>query len=205
MRTEELELANFRLSLCKSRKKLHLRPKESRLTRLNKDRRNTPRKDFEVKDIPQLKRQLREFIRDFPKEESFAVTLTMKQYTQGQRLDEARASKNLRHFLNRLNRSCFGNAARRNSRRIEVIPNLEKSYSGRLHYHLLMRNPFPDNPVLFEEKIKDCWKKTLFADHQTKIEEAYDPPGWNSYITKDVAKKDERDRSTIDWENYHTA
>ncbi|MBL4751952.1 MAG: hypothetical protein JKX71_15480 [Amylibacter sp.] len=144
-----------------------------------------------------LRKAARAFIPNFPEHETFAVTLTMKQHAHTETLDRQAAEKNLRHFLNRLNRKCFGSAAvRRHNKRVEVIPVLEKSYSGRLHYHLTLRNPLPDRPFFFKQMIGRCWSETKYADKHIDIQEAYDVQRWNSYITKQHTKN-------IDWNNYH--
>lgn len=148
--------------------------------------------------MPNVQKEIRDFLPVWSEDETFAVTLTMKQNTKGRTLDESSASQNLRHFLNLLSRDCFGSAARRYKKAIEVIPVLEESYSGRLHYHLTLRNPHPKDALKFHHRIKDCWAKTDFADAQTDIQRTYDVAGWNRYITKDR-------RDNIDWENYHTA
>lgn len=145
-----------------------------------------------------MKTEIREFLPCWSEDETFAVTLTMKQHTKGQKLDEISASQNLRHFLNLLSRACFGSAARRYNKKVEVIPVLETSYSGRLHYHLSLRNPHPNEAFYFQQRIKDCWTKTDFADAQIDVQRSTDVAGWNRYITKD-------NRGNIDWENYHTA
>lgn len=142
-----------------------------------------------------MKQQLKEYIQPFPKENVFAITLTMKQHSKGQRLDKIRASKNLRYFLNRLNRVFFRSSARRYNKRVNVIPVLEKSYSGRLHYHLTIENPLPDEPFYFEQSIKEQWQKTDFGDAQVDIKIASDVDRWNQYIMK--AKTPD-----IDWANY---
>lgn len=145
-----------------------------------------------------MNQELRDFFPKFPRDETFAVTLTMKQHTKGQTLDEMKASQNLRHFLNLLNREVFGTAAKRKNMSVEVIPVMERSYSGRLHYHLTLRNPHPEKAILFQDRIRNCWAKTNFADAQIDIKQALDVAGWNRYITKDR-------HPNIDWENYHTA
>jgi len=145
-----------------------------------------------------MKEEIRKYLSEFPESEAFAVTLTMKQHTQGKSLDEINASLCLRHFLNRLNRTCFSNAFSRGGKRISVMPVLEKSYDGRLHYHLTIINPYPDNAEFFVQSIRDCWQKILFADSQVDIKPVYDIDNWHSYITK--GKK-----PNIDWENFHIA
>jgi hypothetical protein len=149
-----------------------------------------------------MQKQAREFISTFSKSDAFSVTLSMKQsmWNDGcfERLDDIKAQKNMRHFLNRLNRSLFGNAAKRYGKKVEVIPVLEKSPSGRLHYHLTIKNPNPSQPFIFQQKVKTCWFQTMFADNQFRIEESYDVDGWNDYITKTKVPN-------IDWENYYIA
>jgi len=144
-----------------------------------------------------MKQELRDFLPSWSEDETFAVTLTMKQHTKGEKLDEIKATQNLRHFLNLLSRACYGAQQRRHNKRVEVIPALEKSYSGRLHYHLTLKKPHPTDAFFFQQRIKDCWLKTKFADTQIDIQRTTDVSGWNGYITKDS-------RANIDWENYHT-
>ncbi len=46
-------------------------------------------------------------------ENCFGVSLTLKQSVEGVHLDEIRASRDLRHFLNRLNSSVYGKRFKR--------------------------------------------------------------------------------------------
>ena len=123
-------------------------------------------------DRNRARQELRDFLPHFPEDETFAVTLTMKQNVMidgyHHRLDRISASKNLRHFLNRLNRAAFGNAARRYERTVRVIPALERSHSGRLHYHLAIQNPRSETPFFFKQRIKDCWQQTTWADAEIR-------------------------------------
>ena len=138
-----------------------------------------------------------DFLPKFPVEQTLCVTLTMKQYTNGQRLDEISASRNMRHFLNLMNAEHYGTNFKRKNKRLSVIPSIEKSHSGRLHYHLTIKMPDPSLAERFKKTIEFFWQDTNFGDHEIKIKDAYDVSGWNSYITKKGAN--------IDWANIHTA
>jgi hypothetical protein len=125
-----------------------------------------------------------------------------------ERLDETVASKNLRHFLNLLARSCYGSTVqRRYAKKIEVIPVLERS-EGRFHYHLALRNPGIQS-MRFTQMINEFWKKTRWADSQKNITPAYDFAGWEDYIIKYYGKGEleetRKDTADIDWANYHAA
>ena len=130
-----------------------------------------------------LKPSLRKYLANYSKAHDAAVTLTLKQQDTSGKLDENEAQINLRHFLNRLNKKAFGNASVRFNKRIEVIPVLETSYSGRLHYHLSMKNPFPSIAEL-EQAVLDCWNKTRWGYQVNDIQEVYNAEGWINYITK---------------------
>ena len=154
-----------------------------------------------------MKSEIRKYLPTWDETETLCITLTMKQYLCGayrgemnERLDQMKASQNLRCFLNRLARSCYGNAARRYGKKIEVIPSLERSRDGRLHYHLTIRNP-GIHPLRFRIKIKECWMKTRWSDPSIDIQNAWDVAGWNNYLTKSTDRKS----AHIDWENYHAA
>ena len=130
-------------------------------------------------------------------EQTLAVTLTMKQHSRGLRLDEIKASQNMRHFLNLMNAEHFGPNFRRHNKRLSVIPSLGRSPDGRLHYHLAIKMPDPTLSERFKKTIEFFWEDTDFGDKEIKIKDAYDTSGWNYYLTKSDAK--------IDWENIHTA
>jgi len=144
-----------------------------------------------------LRSEILNFIPKFPKEQTLAVTLTMKQQSRGLKLDEIKASQNMRHFLNLMNTEHFGPNFKRYNKRLLVIPSLGRSPVGRLHYHLAIKMPDPDLSERFMRTIESFWSKTDFGDKEIKIKDAYDPSGWNYYLTKADAE--------IDWENIHTA
>ncbi|WP_249172239.1 hypothetical protein, partial [Burkholderia vietnamiensis] len=78
-----------------------------------------------------------------------AVTLTLKPYREVmtckgltiQRLTEIEAKENFRQFIRRLNTIVYGNAAKRFSAGVHVIPVIEGVVTEKLlHYHCMMGN-----------------------------------------------------------------
>jgi hypothetical protein len=139
------------------------------------------------------------------------VSLTMKQNDQGVSLDEVRASENLKHFLNFLNRTVFRKQYSRFRKKLAVLPVLERSSSGRWHFHLTLEKPqtfacAPDRPVLseiernvaFEKLIKQCWKKTKFGYSQVHVDHAV-TGRWLDYSLKDSDVGDGVDWRHINW------
>lgn len=140
-----------------------------------------------------MRSELLSFLPNFPVEQTLAITLTMKQHTRGEKLDEINAPQNMRHFLNLMNAEHFGNNFKRNNKRLLVIPSLEVSYSGRLHYHLTIKMPDPSLADRFKKTIEFFWQDTKFGDKEILIKNAFDVAGWNRYITKQT--------TNIDWQN----
>lgn len=126
--------------------------------------------------------KLRSFLVQFIPENSSALTLTMKQRDGFSRLDKIEARKNFRHFMNVLSQRAFGTAYRRFGKRLGVLPVLETSLSGRLHYHAFIENPYEDL-----EKIRDetciAWQKTRWGYNEIDVQNVYSD-GWLDYITK---------------------
>lgn len=125
-----------------------------------------------------------------------AVTLTLRQALYGLGdLGQARmpisdqlASRNFRHFMNRLNRSVFGKAAQRFGRGLAVVPILEGGSAKRLHYHAIIDCPssFEGN---FHSEIIRHWQATDWGYHQADCQPGADL-GWLNYITKFRDKAD---------------
>ncbi|AML51473.1 hypothetical protein [Falsihalocynthiibacter arcticus] len=130
----------------------------------------------------QEKESLREYLRNAKIENQMAVTLSMKQQFGSEALDGIRANKNMRHFLNCLNKRAYGNAFQRFNRRVKVIPILEKPFVGRYHYHTIIENPFDDEHI-FRAEIVNCWTKTKWGYHEIDIQPVFSS-GWIDYITK---------------------
>lgn len=136
----------------------------------------------------------------------FAVTLTLRQCvtvpigTPSARMwiNETLASQNLRHFLNKLNRSIFGKAAIRFNKSVACIPILEGGTHKRLHYHLLLDCPRADLVESFPGLIADHWRSSMWGYHQLDCQRDPDA-GWVNYMTKFRDKTDFAD--AIDWVN----
>jgi len=139
---------------------------------------------------------VRAFLLEFVPRSSAALTLTMKQRDQFGKLDKIEASKNFRHFMNRLNQKALGNKFRRFGAKLEVLPVLERSYGGRLHYHAFIENPFDDVANLKGE-ISWVWSKTRWGYDEIDVQEIYNDVGWLNYITKSQIL------DNIDYENMH--
>ena len=144
----------------------------------------------------ELNGRLKEYVKDFDVNNTFGVTLTLKQGIKNQKLDEISCSQNLRHFLNVLNQKVFGNRVKRFNKRLRVLPILEMSKGNRLHYHLTLENPFPKDPNRFSDLIEVVWNKTKFGHRHIHIHKNVNWE-WNDYITKFNNSRDQ-----IDWMNY---
>ena len=133
-----------------------------------------------------------------------AVTLTLKQtfhsVAGSVRLNADHAARNLRHFLNKLNRRYFKNAFDRHGKRLAVVPIMEVSHEGRLHYHLIMDRPSHISAVQFGTDIRSLWQSTDWGYKEVHIDD-HPNEGWLYYMTKHSQKPD-YDLS-IDWMNYH--
>lgn len=145
----------------------------------------------------QLKRGIRDYVNDLPNKDCLSVTLTMKQGVEYDFLDNIKAYGNFKHFMNFLNKKIYGNAFKRFQKRISVVPVLERSSEGRLHFHLTLEKPQRIKQKDYEVMIVECWKKTKFGHRQIDIQNIYSD-GWNDYITKLVRKED-----AVDWENFY--
>lgn len=136
-----------------------------------------------------------------------AVTLTYKQnitvMTESgqcvQKLTQGEATKNVKHFINRVNAEFYGQNARRNGYSITLVGALEGEATGKhLHYHCAIGN-LPENLSATEiyRKIASAWHLTRFGNEQVHVQ-AMTTTGWLGYICKDVGRKD---ADVIDWDN----
>ncbi len=144
----------------------------------------------------ELNGRLKDYVVDFDVNNTFGVTLTLRQGIKNQKLDDISSSQNLRHFLNVLNQKVFGNRVKRFNKRLRVLPILEMSKGNRLHYHLTLENPFPKDPNRFSDLIEVVWNKTKFGHRHIHIHKNVNWE-WNDYITKFNNSNDQ-----IDWMNY---
>jgi hypothetical protein len=110
------------------------------------------------------------------------------------------ASRNFRHFRNRLERALFGNAAKRHGKRLKLVAVLETSADGRLHYHCIIERPAFCSFERFAAIVREQWSRTDFGYHQTYIKDQADT-GWTDYMLKQRQKSSLLD--SIDWDNCH--
>lgn len=147
----------------------------------------------------QIKEQITDYLKSLDINESSGITLTMKQFSDGERLDTVSASRNFRHFMNLLNRKVYGSRFKRFGVRINVIPSIEVSRDGRIHYHLIIKRPKEKDPSEFFRMINELWAKTKFGYRHNHFHPSIDQ-GWIGYITKSRFERDE-----IDWNNFYWA
>lgn len=134
----------------------------------------------------------------------FAVTLTLKQahYDGLTRvaLGPYEASKNLRHFLNLVNKSVLTKAELRRGEKLNCIPVIEDG-NVRPHFHLCLDKPAELSDEHFIALIETCWRKTKFGYTETQIKRC--DAGWLNYMTKYKTKSAYAD--SIDWMNFHNS
>ena len=128
----------------------------------------------------------------------FALTLTLKQRVDNHKIDIIIASKNIKHFLNRLNRTLYGNAFKRFSKSIKIFPVIEHGSDKRFHVHTIIDKPATVDDVSFYNLIKHSWSKTKFGYDHIHIQPMTND-GWISYLTKFDQKPDYD--LAIDWIN----
>ena len=135
------------------------------------------------------------------------VTLTLKQARQSDRgawvkLDDYPCRQAFRHFMNLLNRAVYGAAFRRHSKRLRVLPVLEKGEvraralrswehgtSGRWHIHCAIELPSHFDAVCFESLIRSCWAKVEWGHARILVRDGANA-GWINYMLKDRQKSE---------------
>lgn len=132
-------------------------------------------------------------------ERPLAVTLTMKLRASGRACDPVTASRNFRHFMNRLNRTVFGQAAKRYGKSLRVLPVLEQNQEGRLHYHAIIDRPERMEIAEFGALVRDTWLRTDFGYRHIDVQPVTGD-GWVAYLCK-KRQKPEGLLDSIDWNN----
>lgn len=128
-----------------------------------------------------------------------AVTLTMKKRVGGQPNDIITASRNVGHFLNRLNHGLLGSAAKKHGRRLRLFGVLECSADDRLHWHGTIDRPPHKSFTEFKARIAELWAKTDFGYHETDVQDCANE-GWHQYLFKRRQKRGAV-LDHIDWMN----
>lgn len=128
-----------------------------------------------------------------------AVTLTMRKRASGLTCGHMEASRNFRHFMNRVNRRIFGSASKRYGKKLQVFPVLESNADDRLHYHILVDRPDRITAAEFDSLIREEWSQTTFGYHEVDVKPVHDD-GWLSYLCKGRQKPGGL-LDSIDWNN----
>jgi len=136
-----------------------------------------------------------------------AITLTLKPYrvvqTERGEMREAltkdNAKANMRHFINRVNNSMYGNAAKRYGKGISILAVIEgEATNKQLHYHCAIGNlPTTLNEQAIQSKITSAWHQTAFGNEQVHIQRMQ-TSGWLNYLGKEVGL---HGADVVDWEN----
>lgn len=116
------------------------------------------------------------------------LTLNLKQSAQTEcggfvRVDELEAKKAFRQYMNILNRRIYKSAYRKHGKRLRVIPILEKSAEGRLHYHAAMEPPEFMDAGSFGNIAMDVWLQTSLGYGHGATTPNVDA-GWIAYMAK---------------------
>ncbi|NBR12926.1 MAG: hypothetical protein EBU00_12260 [Alphaproteobacteria bacterium] len=105
----------------------------------------------------QFRQELIKYIREIEWLNPFALTLTLKQRQFNKSLDLIQVTTTIRHFLNRLNRSIFGNASKRYKKSIQFVPIIEYGPDTRYHIHAIIDCPSKLNETILQSKIQSAW------------------------------------------------
>jgi hypothetical protein len=136
------------------------------------------------------------------------LTVTLRQARRADngswiKLDQNQCRKAFRVFMHRVDNAVYGNAARRNGKRVKVLPVIEKEAHGRWHYHAAIELPAHIDGVIFEQMVRDCWSKVDWGYHRILLRDNADR-GWLDYILKPRQKSGlEAWPDCIDWESLH--
>lgn len=152
------------------------------------------------------------YITSFNWSDAYCLTLTLKEaavyfyektfiphYVKG---NEINYSRNLQHFLNRINNKVFGNAYWRFNKRLKTFAVYEGGKGGiRPHFHLLVEaSPYHDDTE-FEKLIHKEWTKTNYGHDEVKVKKFISNFGWEEYISKEYSKTNLYE--SIDWGNVN--
>lgn len=144
-----------------------------------------------------LRNEINSFIKNTNSVGMLGISLTLKQKSNGEKLDTINMSQNFRHFMNILNSKVYGKRFKRFNQQLRVLPVIEMSQDNRFHYHLILEVPEVTTNLWLGEEVKNAWKKTKFGYRQIDIQSITDD-GWTDYITKFKTKEDQ-----VDWVNVH--
>ncbi len=151
----------------------------------------------------ELQTATRSFFKTLKWTDPVAVTLTFKNATMANGhlifAKEEDYRKNVRHFLNILNKTIYRSLARKGWL-LNVAAVKETGEFGRDHYHLIIDKPPHLRFEAYAALIQTAWNKTIWGHR--KIEVSRDgSERWINYVTKLRSKPNYAD--AIDWTNTH--
>lgn len=90
-------------------------------------------------------------------------------------LTEDNARKNVRHFLNILNKKIYGNAAKRFNKKVHVVPVIKGgTKNNQLHLHMTVIVPERFKKDEFVTLMSNLWTKTHFGNSVMKVQDVHD-------------------------------
>ena len=120
----------------------------------------------------------------------YKITLTyINEVTQ------ARAEKTLRRWWNEVDRKFYGNAVKRQAKRVKRVCVLETGKSGtNYHYHISTNRPKDRNISLadFRKMLELRWERLSSAGFVNDLQPVYYNYGWTDYITKEITASNKR-------------
>lgn len=108
------------------------------------------------------------------------------------------AEKNVRHFLNILNKNVYGNASHRFNKKINVFSVFEGGNNNKqLHIHMTMDVPEHIERDKFVSLVSELWIKTDFGNRNMCIQDIYEINGRHQYMLKKRTKVEDIQSSTF--------
>jgi hypothetical protein len=119
------------------------------------------------------------------------------------------ASRDITHFLNRLDAYVYKNAYRKYGKRLKRVGVFEGT-ADNPHYHLLLESPKHINQLQFRHIVESFWGKIrsgqtyIWSDRTGqripifKMEPIYSG-GWSGYISKTWSKESADDADVMNW------
>lgn len=124
--------------------------------------------------------------------------LKMKSPEMKAEVFEEIVQRSFKHFVTRLNRSVYGNAAQRYGKTLLILPVIEGLQRGQCpHYHCAIAAPLRVSDAQLLESVTECWKSVAFAGHQVDVQ-PYRSERWLGYMSKKAVFLD---RTSVDWSN----
>lgn len=160
-------------------------------------------------DGAEIRRQIDAWLRQYENDITHFVTLTfdpkhIDAYINSTKKNLDRHSpelvmmyqRSMKHFLNRLQKECYGNLSKRSRSPLLFIPVIEGLTKDEVpHYHCFMRVDSDRENI--QQVIAACWERVQFAGRQIDVQN-YRDRGCLTYGTKNALSLH---RESVDWLN----